>query len=735
MVSDRPNRGNPIRPVSANAIAHRGFSSSFRGFDPVEVREFLGQVATEVDALQRRVAELETALAEQATMAAAAADQPVEQVRPQPLSAEELMAQVGEQTATVLRSAHAAAADITARAESEAAAALEQANSRAAHILDEAQARSAQVLAEAEPIAARIREEAETGAARLREGAEREVEGLLARAREQAESIRNQAEQERRLTVEGAQSVREKILSDLSRRRRVATVQIEQLRAGRERLLESYGVVRRTLEEVADELQRADAEARLAADEVGRRFEQADGDAAHPLDQVAQEQPADEHPEQEQPADEQPMAYEQPADEQPLAYEQPISGTAELGHPEGGDPHEATYAVDQGHGEALAGEPSPVGLSAVPEASVDADQAMGSARGAGGLGQSALSPGAVAQAVADAAVVEDPSTAGVSADQPSTTAEPGEVQAPGPRMRILQGGAGGEGNASASMAPSKVDSLFARLRSSRQQEVEQVKAPAPAAPGAGGAGVTEAGGAGVTEAGDADLGAGRDDDEERWLEQREKATSAAEATLVRRIKRVLQDDQNDLLDRLRSSKGKPSADQLLLELPEQLERFSAVAVAHLGEVVAAGAAFGAARGGDPGAGAGSEAAAKELAAQLAASLVEPLRERLEHTLSDWEGDDDSARVEALGAVYREWKTHRVDKAVGDQVAGAYAAGTRAAFADGASFRWVVDDLDGPCPDCDDNALAGYLPGTEPFPTGVARPPAHAGCRCLLVPET
>ncbi|PZR79901.1 MAG: hypothetical protein DLM65_09550, partial [Candidatus Aeolococcus gillhamiae] len=254
MVSDRPNRGNPIRPVSANAIAHRGFSSSFRGFDPVEVREFLGQVATEVDALQRRVAELETALAEQATMAAAAADQPVEQVRPQPLSAEDLMAQVGEQTATVLRSAHAAAADITARAESEAAAALEQANSRAAHILDEAQARSAQVLAEAEPIAARIREEAETGAARLREGAEREVEGLLARAREQAESIRNQAEQERRLTVEGAQSVREKILSDLSRRRRVATVQIEQLRAGRERLLESYGVVRRTLEEVADEL-------------------------------------------------------------------------------------------------------------------------------------------------------------------------------------------------------------------------------------------------------------------------------------------------------------------------------------------------------------------------------------------------------------------------------------------------------------------------------------------------
>ena len=49
------------------------------------------------------------------------------------------------------------------------------------------------------------------------------------------------------------------------------------------------------------------------------------------------------------------------------------------------------------------------------------------------------------------------------------------------------------------------------------------------------------------------------------------------------------------------------------------------------------------------------------------------------------------------------------------------------------LRWVVDDDVAECPDCDDNALAGPVPSREAFPTGHPHPPAHAGCRCLLVP--
>src|SRR5919198_1463926 len=60
-----------------------------------------------------------------------------------------------------------------------------------------------------------------------------------------------------------AQAVRERLLTDLARRRRIGQTQVEQLRAGRERLIEAYRVVRRTLDEVTEELSVAEAEARL----------------------------------------------------------------------------------------------------------------------------------------------------------------------------------------------------------------------------------------------------------------------------------------------------------------------------------------------------------------------------------------------------------------------------------------------------------------------------------------
>jgi hypothetical protein len=50
------------------------------------------------------------------------------------------------------------------------------------------------------------------------------------------------------------------------------------------------------------------------------------------------------------------------------------------------------------------------------------------------------------------------------------------------------------------------------------------------------------------------------------------------------------------------------------------------------------------------------------------------------------------------------------------------------------LRWIVDDDGGPCPDCDDDALAGPTRKGDPFPTGQLHPPAHPGCRCVLVAE-
>ena len=62
--------------------------------------------------------------------------------------------------------------------------------------------------------------------------------------------------------LEEAKQVRAKVLGEVVRRRNVARVQVAQLRAGRDRLLDAYRVVRETLDEVTDELGRAEDEAR-----------------------------------------------------------------------------------------------------------------------------------------------------------------------------------------------------------------------------------------------------------------------------------------------------------------------------------------------------------------------------------------------------------------------------------------------------------------------------------------
>jgi hypothetical protein len=93
------------------------------------------------------------------------------------------------------------------------------------------------------------------------------------------------------------------------------------------------------------------------------------------------------------------------------------------------------------------------------------------------------------------------------------------------------------------------------------------------------------------------------------------------------------------------------------------------------------------------------------------------------------GDEDVA--DSLGAVYRQWKTERIEDIARHHVAAAFSRAVFIAAPFGSPLRWVFGDA-GPCPDCDDNALAGPTVKGEAYPTGQLHPPAHAGCRCLLV---
>jgi DivIVA domain-containing protein len=219
---------------------------------------------------------------------------------------------------------------------------------------------------------------------------------------------------------------------------------------------------------------------------------------------------------------------------------------------------------------------------------------------------------------------------------------------------------------------------------------------------------------------------------ERALEGRDALLENLEAGLARALKRVLGDEQNEVLDALRRL-GPAAADGVLPAAEAQLAGYRDAALPWLQQAVRAGAGFVS----DPEPGstddAGHAPAVTGAAAALASELVEPLRARLSRALAGGaEADDPSVAAESLRASYRQWKVQQVEECARNHVLAAFSLGAFAATPPAASLQWLVDD-DGHCPDCDDNALAGPTAKGQAFPTGQLHPPAHPGCRCLLVP--
>jgi hypothetical protein len=207
--------------------------------------------------------------------------------------------------------------------------------------------------------------------------------------------------------------------------------------------------------------------------------------------------------------------------------------------------------------------------------------------------------------------------------------------------------------------------------------------------------------------------------------------------LGRALKRALQDDQNELLNAIRHASGTPDLERMLPE-DVQLERYAMAASGALADGWLLGRTW-LHQAGEPGALADSVRVSKEatergriLGIELADELAGLLRHRLSESLRAL-GELGEGAHDAAGAAYREWKGPRVEGIAGDFATRAFAGGAVAA-SEGTTVRWVVDD-GWPCPDCDDNALAGEQLAGDVWPTGQAHPPVHPGCRCLLVAST
>jgi DivIVA domain-containing protein len=643
--------------LSPDEVARHTFATVRRGFDPGEVRTYLDYVANALRVAAEREIELRHQLAEAEHRAA----NPV-------LDEGTLTSALGQETARVLQSAHDASHEMVAKAEAEAAVLLTEAQDEIAR----AEGRAEQALAERTA-------QAEASVTEYRQRTHDESEGMMAQARSECREM-----------IEEAQALRSRVLADLSKRRKVLHAQIEQLRAGREHLAETVRGVRRTVDGIADELFRAEDEARLAAEAAGREA------IARPYQGTPEEEAA-----------------------VLLAEGAGDTGLADLGTAVE-DPH--SFGADP----AEAGEPLAPEQESFIAAEIGANEIVGGPEGftAGVTGGHEAggheiiletAPTGETEPIAGASDEAEPDTqSGVGA--PESAAEQdeagGDIESDGlPEQEASQTGEEqvGAGGAEASAVPTpSVDELFAKLRA------EQGEGPGDEA------GSETEGEASATEAVDSPAG-------NPLVDRRDELVGPLITAVSRRLKRTLQDDQNDLLDRLRNN-GSSWSVELLPDEVEHLDAYSTAALPQLEQAVNAGRLF----VGDQSKGGPLSEHVVGVAHDLATAIVGPLRRRLiDDGLSS---ADEAAVAERVGAAFREWKGERIERLAGDYVIAGFSAGSVAGSSQ--DIEWIAAAAPGatPCPDCDDNALNGPQRAGQEFPTGHRHPPAHSGCRCLLAPS-
>ncbi|MEY2582688.1 MAG: hypothetical protein QOE09_2537 [Ilumatobacteraceae bacterium] len=213
--------------------------------------------------------------------------------------------------------------------------------------------------------------------------------------------------------------------------------------------------------------------------------------------------------------------------------------------------------------------------------------------------------------------------------------------------------------------------------------------------------------------------------------QREASLTPLIVASARKLKRVLADEQNEILYALRRKEPVTTIDRMLPWQTEQASRYAAAIMAELEKAALLGAAsIDSGTTKEHKADINRNGATKAAAEALTSKIVVPLRERLERAVSAAGGDNDEL-ANAVRGIYREWKTQRIDEHLDDVARAAFGRGALAAVVPGTKVCWMVDPHGPACPDAEDNALAGEVAAGQPFPTGDTCAPAHEGCRCML----
>jgi hypothetical protein len=217
----------------------------------------------------------------------------------------------------------------------------------------------------------------------------------------------------------------------------------------------------------------------------------------------------------------------------------------------------------------------------------------------------------------------------------------------------------------------------------------------------------------------------------RVIARRNQVLEPIEQSIARRIKRTMADEQNEVFDRLRRHADLPSAETLVGTLDNYVHAYRDAVEPDLRTAIVEGAlSIGGMSDTELKAAIEKNQVLAECIEELIGEVAAPLHARLVRGIDQASGDPAEAS-EILRAIYREWKTQRIDAAAGHLALAAYGRGAYAAVAPGRSVCWVVDPNHTPCADADDNVLGGTVCAGEPFPTGHVRAPAYPGCRCAI----
>ena len=668
--------------LTPDEIASRSFAKALRGVSESEVRSFLGRVAEEVAAISEREDSLRTrigALEEQLRSPKAPTDQ-------------ELLTALGEETARVLRSAQSAAEDIRARSEERAATVLKESDEHSKTMSDAAEeAATSQVnlanessnaqIAAAESSSAATKAAATAAATTIFETAERDASEVRERARIESEGEIEQARQTGREMLAEAKAVRERVLADLARRRELLTSQIEELRTGRDRLLDAYRVVKQTLSDATSALGQVDSKGASAlatsAPFVGIGIEDESDEL---IPQIASAVP-------------EAHSLETSNVDRVLINSAPT--TRAQSKPEDAQSDAPNAAPNS---------PATVrGLRRRVRESLGITEDFKPER-------STRNSEEISRTLTESVTVVIPENGRDAVTVTETVIVAVEVT-------VEEVGASAK---SAALDAPEVESIFARLREDGAEPRSSAK-PGDANPNEAETHTTDIN-SGPTNSSTKDRAKDRASDERSMCES---VLLPLRRDALKRAKRALQDDQNALLERLRTQKGRIDLDAILGDGVAQLDAW----VALLGEPV--GKAFIGAHTTlttEP-----SPNVPEELTSGPIQEFVGGLRIRLGGVIAANDSPDlDDSISRAVSSCFRDARGQGLEAALGDALSAAWSRGVYEAVAPRTLLRWVPMEA-GKCADCDDNSLEP-TPRGEKFPTGQAYPPAHPGCRCLITPD-